>query len=252
MNFEEIVHIPQNELCEMKKTPTWQYDENKHIGVDYGNCINAQTYDEKLSVLADIDKECQEIIEVLQLNQTQTLLDIGAGTGAFAIHAAQRCKKVIAVDISPAMLTCARQKAMERGIQNLEFMHGGFLTYEHGAEPVDVIITQLALHHLPDFWKQYALISLTKIMQPNGKLYLKDIVFSFDPMETDAFFNRLMQHFDQNVDPFIAREMKTHIREEYSTFGWIMEGMLEKAGFSIRKKTYQHQFMAHYLCIKNA
>lgn len=58
---------------------------------------------------------------------------------------------VYAVDISPVMLGFASKKAGSQGMNNIKYCHAGFLTCEHSGEPVDVIISQLALHHLPDF-----------------------------------------------------------------------------------------------------
>lgn len=48
---------------------------------------------------------------------------------------------------------------------NIEFIQSGFLTYEHQSEPVDLIFTKAALHHLPDFWKQIALLRLNQMLK---------------------------------------------------------------------------------------
>ena len=40
--------------------------------------------------------------------------------------------------------------------------------------------------------------------------------------------------------------------EEYSTFGWIMEGLLERAGFKIEESDYKEGFLVSYLCVKSA
>jgi putative AdoMet-dependent methyltransferase len=39
------------------------------------------------------------------------VIDFGSGTGIFAMQAARRCRKVVAVDVSQAMLELARSKA---------------------------------------------------------------------------------------------------------------------------------------------
>ena len=41
-----------------------------------------------------------------------------------------------------------------------------------------------------------------------------------------------------------------HIREEYSTYGWIMEGLLARAGFRIDAKTEHEGVYARYTCTK--
>ena len=52
--------------------------------------------------------------------------------------------------------------------------------------------------------------------------------------------------------PEFKWEIETHLRQEYSTFGWIMEGILEKAGLAIEKADYKNNFLASYLCTKKA
>jgi hypothetical protein len=41
-----------------------------------------------------------------------------------------------------------------------------------------------------------------------------------------------------------------HIREEHSTFGWIIEGMLRQAGFAIEEADYFAPEYAQYFCRK--
>jgi len=97
------------------------------------------------------------------LTHNQTVLEIGTGTGELTIEIARYCTKVFAADVSPTMLQFARQKARDRDVNNVEFHDGGFLTYMHAGEPLDIIISQLALHHLPGFWKLIALKRINSI-----------------------------------------------------------------------------------------
>ena len=56
------------------------------------------------------------------LDGLRTVLDVGGGTGAFSIPLAQRGFEVTHVDLSPAMLDIARQKAQE--LRNIRFVEG--------------------------------------------------------------------------------------------------------------------------------
>jgi SAM-dependent methyltransferase len=49
------------------------------------------------------------------------VLDVGCGTGRYALAIAKHCKSVIGVDLSPRMLDIAREQAKELGISNVEF-----------------------------------------------------------------------------------------------------------------------------------
>jgi hypothetical protein len=49
---------------------------------------------------------------------------------------------------------------------------------------------------------------------------------------------------------FTLSDFETHVREEYSTFGWIIEGMLTRAGFEIEQANYLTPEYAQYVCRK--
>ncbi len=84
------------------------------------------------------------------LGSGSAVADLGAGTGQFAIPAARRFGRVIAVDVSSAMLAALRAKADRDGLDNLTVERAGFLGFSPGS-PVDGVFTRNALHQLPDF-----------------------------------------------------------------------------------------------------
>lgn len=73
------------------------------------------------------------------------VLEMGTGTGEFAITVARHCSKVYALDVSSSMLSYAEKNAKAQGISNIEFVRAGFLTYRHHGPPVGAMVTQLAL-----------------------------------------------------------------------------------------------------------
>jgi hypothetical protein len=50
--------------------------------------------------------------------------------------------------------------------------------------------------------------------------------------------------------PDFAAEAETHLRDEYSTYEWVMEGLLERSGFHINGAEYGAGFSAAYLCTR--
>ena len=179
------------------------------------------------------------------------LIDLGTGTGSFALQAARRCAQVHAVDVSRAMLDYARGKASAAGLKNIEFHRGGFLTYEHRADPADTIVTRFALHHLPDFWKMAGLLRMRDMLKSGGTLYLRDVVFSFEPSK---YRSEVAAWIDRAAAPsgrgFTVADFESHVREEYSTYGWIIEGMLARVGFRIESAVYDDPTYAEYICSK--
>lgn len=228
----------------------WHYNEMKQVGTDYADAKEVEAYDARMRKLRNIREETEKILGSLDIKKDQTLLEIGCGTGEFAITAAGRCRKVIAADVSMPMLEFARQKAKKQDVKNIEFHNAGFLTYEHSGEPVDAAVSQLALHHLPDFWKMIALRRVCALLKQGGRFYLKDTVYSFDINNYEDFFNRFIEFFRNTVGDEMTVDAETAVREEYSTLGWIMEGLLERAGFHIDYKEYSEGFMAVYVCTR--
>ncbi len=230
--------------------PEWQYNEMNLCGVKFDTEEFADKYDKHHEKFRDFKKEAQQRIELLALNKQSTIIDMGCGTGAFAINAADYYKKIYAIDVAELMISHARKKADEANIKNIEFHHGGFLTYEHKDEPVDGIVCTLVLHHLPDFWKQIALTRLAQMLKSGGRLLLFDVVFSFDINNYKTSIEKYIKTMVERLGLEMQQELETHFRQEYSTFDWIMEEMLKRAGFIINKTDYIEGFFANYLCSK--
>jgi SAM-dependent methyltransferase len=117
--------------------------------------------------------------------RASTLVDLGAGTGRFALAAALRFGHVTAVDVSPAMLALLRERATEAGSANLDCVRAGFLGYEHSGPPADGVYTRNALHQPPDFWKAVALERIAQMMRPGGVLRLHDLIYDFPLADAD-------------------------------------------------------------------
>lgn len=129
------------------------------------------------------------------------------------------------------------------------FVHDGFLSYQHASSPVDFVVTKYAFHHLPDFWKGVALNQFATMLKPGGNLYLEDVVFSFTPDavedSVETWINRVA-----NGQSFSSSDFAGHVRDEFSTYGWILEGLIERAGFEIVERNYTSPTYANYLCTK--
>jgi ubiquinone/menaquinone biosynthesis C-methylase UbiE len=250
MDIDFYQHYAQ--AAEAARGPAWRYDEMKPCGFNYNNFLLASVYDTYHQMFRDYRQETQEIVGLLGCDPFATVIDMGCGTGAFALHAAPCYHRIHAVDVSKAMLRRARRKARHAGLSNIEFHHGGFLTYEHQGPPADAAVSVAALHHLPDFWKLVGLRRLAAMLQPNGRFYLFDVVFSFDVAQCESAAERFIERMSVHLGPEGRTESEVHLRSEHSTCHWIMEGLLERAGFQIDEADYKDDFLASYVCTKKS
>ena len=230
--------------------PSWFLDERAYAGEENLDPDHVARYDAKAGNDPGSDVE---LLIRLGLSPASTVVDLGAGTGATTLELAPHCARVVAVDISPAMLALLRQRVSAAGVTNVDVVEGGFLSYEHRGDPADFVYCRNALHHLPDFWKVVALERIAQMLRPGGILRLRDLVYSFGPSAVDEYIERWMTSATHDITSgWIREELETHVRDEYSTFTWLLEPMIERAGFAIEETHYSDDgLFARYVCVKS-
>jgi len=230
-------------------TRRWFFDELAHAGREHLDPHYAAAYDGKAGT--DVVEEVA-LLRDLGLNERSMLVDLGAGTGTLALAAAPHCRRVVAVDVSRAMLDMLNTKAVRLGMANVECVQAGFLSYEHRGEMADYVYSRNALHHLPDIWKALALERVAGILKSDGILRLRDLAFACDQDEVDRVIENWLASAAERPDKGWTRaELEAHLREEYSTFSWLLEPMLERSGFEIRQTSYgTASVYAAYICAK--
>ena len=226
----------------------WMIDELAYAGPEHLEPEYAAAYDRK----AGFDpSEDLAALRAAGLDQTSTLVDLGAGTGTFALAAAAELGHVVAVDISPAMVDVLGARAADTGLANVECVQAGFLTYERRGPPVDAVFTRNALHQVPDFWKGVALDRIARILRPGGILRLRDLIYDFQPADASEVLDGWLE--GAVADPalgYTRDEFIEHIRTEHSTYRWLFEPMLVAAGFEIVDVEFRRSVYGAYTCIK--
>ena len=100
------------------------------------------------------EKVSRRLIELAEIKPGSIVLDIATGIGEPAITAANRVGKnghVLATDISPQMLSVAKQRAISLGLQNvIEFKEGDIETIELPSSMFDAVLCRWGLMFLPD------------------------------------------------------------------------------------------------------
>lgn len=191
-------------------------------------------------------------LEVLQhygLGPESLLVDIGCGTGDLLLAAAACCNEAVGVDVSRPMLDFVAHQAQALNITNLKLLHAGFLSFVLD-QPADFVYSRNALHHLPDFWKLQALKHTAQQMRTGSILRLTDLVYSFEPQEAESYLQAWLDKAPLDPKEGWSRdELQTHIAEEYSSYAWAVESMLERTGFEVIEAAYSpSRIFAAYVC----
>jgi SAM-dependent methyltransferase len=224
----------------------WWLDEATHAGQEHLDASYVAGYERK----AGFDpSEDLDALRRYGLGSDSILVDLGAGTGVFAISAARLCRQVIAADVSPAMTAALRARVDDLRIKNLTVVEGGFLSFEYQGEPPGFVFTRNARHQLPDFWKTIALERIRLLLWPGGILRLRDLVYDFEPAESERNIGSWLSGAvrDSSVG-WTAEELTVHVRDEFSTYSWLLEPMLERSGFRILERDFRKNVYGAYTC----
>lgn len=90
------------------------------------------------------------------------------------------------------------------------------------------------------------------MLAPGGRLLLRDLIYSFDAQETAARLEAWLAAASTMPGVGWTREeLEVHIRTEHSTFAWLLEPMLARAGLTV-ESTFRSDSLVHasYLCVK--
>jgi ubiquinone/menaquinone biosynthesis C-methylase UbiE len=97
-------------------------------------------------------------------------LEVGCGTGAFARSLAERCERVLAIDLSPRMVEVARTRSTEH--PNVEYVLADAVSWDFPSERYDCAASIMTLHHLP---LGPMLAKMRDALRPGGTLLVLDL-----------------------------------------------------------------------------
>ncbi|WP_407271373.1 class I SAM-dependent methyltransferase [Radiobacillus sp. PE A8.2] len=91
----------------------------------------------------------EQLLNMIPLKETDSMLDFGAGTGYFSIPAAKRIKgNVYALDIDATMLEIIKDKALVEQLTNIVPVYGSMDALSLPDGSLDLIIASLVLHEI--------------------------------------------------------------------------------------------------------
>jgi len=160
-------------------------------GIDYGAVGRAQ-------VLAKVRKALGgDAVPTFERG-----LEIGAGTGYFALNLLQAgvLREAVCTDISPGMLGALERNAVRLGLEvSTHACDAEALPFEDGA--FDLVFGHAVLHHLPDLTRAFA--EFRRVLRPGGS-----VVFAGEPSYHGDRLARVPKRAAAAVAPLWRRAMR--------------------------------------------
>ncbi len=100
------------------------------------------------------------------LKSTDTLLEVGCGTGTTALKLAPCVSQITASDVSSEMIAIAREKALSQSRHNAEFTVGNAERIEGAEGAYDVVLAFNLLHLVAD--RPLTLANIRRQLRPGG------------------------------------------------------------------------------------
>ena len=183
----------------------------------------AEKYDKgiKLITLGKLPKIKQFIVDNY-LHEGEKILDIGMGTGTFAILAAQKGVRVTGIDISEKMLEVAKNKITQENLsEQIEIIKMPVIDMDEKFKnkSFDKVVATLSFSEFYQKEQEFCLTQINRVLKNNGEFVILDevkpkniwkkILYFFVRIPI-AFINFLKAHVSTSSLKNFDEKLETH------------------------------------------
>jgi arsenite methyltransferase len=189
---------------------------DKHGNEVFGATLYDDTNNPALEPAVEASLGCGVPTAVAELQDGETVLDLGSGGGVDVLISARRVGptgKAIGLDMTDEMVDLARSNASEAGTKNAEFIQGYMEDIPLPDASVDVVISNCVINLAAD--KRVVLAEAARVLRPGGRFAISDVIA--DPDMDDAT-RADMQHWTGCVAGALT---ETDFRDALSAAGLV-------------------------------
>ena len=182
----------------------------------------------------------QRTVDHLYLAPGSTVLDVGCGTGASTLPAAQKVAsngRVIGVDLAENLLALARAKAANLGFQNVEFNVGDMTSLGFPDAHFDAVVSVFSIFFVADMEKQVR--ELWRMVKPGGQL----AITTWGPTCWAPLYNRwwaAVQRLRPDLYSSSALGIASRRRKRSSNLCSIVEYMMRRLSWNMAANRCAH------------
>ncbi len=173
---------------------------------------NAGHYDlfSRLTGLGASQSNSKMVVEMAGIRPGDRVLDVACGTGNLTLTAKKTVGdsgSVYGIDASPEMIVRARKNAGHIGGQ-VEFEVGLIEKLAFPEAAFDVVISRLAIHHLPDDLKRRGFAEVFRVLKPGRLFFIADFRPPANPLlahlASALVGHGMLQSNVQNLPPMLT------------------------------------------------
>jgi ubiquinone/menaquinone biosynthesis C-methylase UbiE len=148
----------------------------ENYDADTYRLVRLETYGEDLGQTSWVTtEESNEIPKLLELRRNSSVLELGCGSGRYALHLAEKADcRLIGLDINAAGVRNASQLALARGLASLEHFEQCDVSKSlpFNDKTFDAVFSNDVLCHLPG--RPEVLVEIFRVLKPGGRMLFSD------------------------------------------------------------------------------